>query len=124
MKAKINSKVKGKVAELEVVNILKDRGHFARRGQQFKGTEESPDVITGDTMKEFHLEVKRVERANFSKFMEQASKDKGKDQTALVIHRKSGEKWHVYLNLEEFMDIIEERDALRGLVSLEDMNCV
>ena len=40
----INSKRKGKVGELEVVNLLKNKGLTARRTQQFK--------LIGGTMKQ------------------------------------------------------------------------
>lgn len=42
----INSKRKGKVGELEVVNLLKDKGLSARRTQQFNGkTDGTSDVL-------------------------------------------------------------------------------
>ena len=53
----INSKKKGKVGELEIANILKNEyGLNARRGQQFSGSPDSPDVIC-EEMSDINIEV-------------------------------------------------------------------
>jgi len=62
---KINSRAKGGSGEREWANLLKSYGIQARRGQQFKGTKDSPDVET--ELKHLHFEVKRVEKLNISK---------------------------------------------------------
>ena len=58
---KINSKQKGKRGELELVHELESFGLHAERGQQFKGSPDSPDV-TCKELCDFHIEVKRNER--------------------------------------------------------------
>ena len=99
-----NSKRKGKVGELEVANYLKKHGLTAKRGQQYQGSPDSPDVIC-DEWSQFHLEVKRNESLNIEKAMQQSSKDSGTNQIPIVIHRKNREKWKVTLWLDDFIKL-------------------
>jgi len=50
---------KGKRGEREFSGFLASHGVNARRGRQYKGTPDSPDIISD--LDEFHFEVKRVE---------------------------------------------------------------
>lgn len=102
---KINSKQKGKRGELEVVHYLQDQGFEARRGQQFKGTEDSPDII--HNMGPYHLEVKRTEKLSIYKAMSQAKADKGDSEVAVVFHRRSKEKWLVVLEADDFIELVK-----------------
>lgn len=104
----INSKQKGKKGELELANYLKDRGLEARRGQQYSGSPESPDVIC-DSWPFIHIEVKRVEKLNIEDALQQSTRDSGEDQIPIVTHRKNREKWKVTLWLDDFIDIYERR---------------
>lgn len=99
-----NSRTKGKRGELEVAKILRERGYDSRRGQQFKGSPDSPDV-TG--LPGFHLEVKRVEQLRLKDAMEQSKRDAGEDEVPLVVHRKSREPWYVTVSLDDFLDLLE-----------------
>jgi Holliday junction resolvase len=55
------SRTKGKVGEREVAELLRANGfHAARRGVQYQGGADSPDVIG---LPGFHNEVKRTEAA-------------------------------------------------------------
>jgi hypothetical protein len=101
----INSRNKGKAAELEVASILKAHGFSARRGQQFKGTPDSPDVVCED-LDQFHVEVKRVEAGNLFNWMKKAIADAG-TKIPLVIHRRSREPWVAILDLEDFLNLIK-----------------
>ena len=56
----INSKRKGKVGELEVVNLLKEKGLTARRTQQFSGKADGTSDVICEELKNFHIEVKRA----------------------------------------------------------------
>ena len=98
---KINSKRKGKIGELEWVNVLKDFGYQAKRGQQFKGTEDSPDVLCDDLP--IHWEVKRVEALNINKAMTQAKDDAG-NKVPVVAHRKNNSEWLVTLSAKDFLE--------------------
>ncbi len=57
MKKKINSRRKGAAIELKAAKFLTSLGYPARRGQQFAGGNDSPDVIC-DELKHLHFEVK------------------------------------------------------------------
>jgi len=108
----INSKQKGKAGELEAVRVLKEHGFSdARRGQQFKGTPDSPDIIC-PSLGAFHFEVKRTERLNLYDAIGQAEKDAG-DSTPVVMHRKNNHKWVAILHFDDFVDIVKETDLIR-----------
>ena len=100
------SKSKGKRGEREVANLLKARGYKARRGQQFKGTSDSPDVICEDLP--FNIEVKYTERPNFKRYMEQSVSDCGEGQVPIVIHKYIRGEWHVMLKFKDFMDVVDQ----------------
>ena len=103
------SKTKGKVGEREVVNLYKERGYNARRGQQFKGTPDSPDV----EVEEFpwlHHEVKRVETFNAYKALKQAEEDRSEAQVPVVYHRRNKEEWIVVLKACDFLNILNRYD--------------
>ena len=67
MAKKINANRKGKAFERKVAHILSDNGFPARRGQQFAGSPDSPDVVSSDFP--FHIECKAVERLNIDNAM-------------------------------------------------------
>ena len=103
----VNSRMKGKRAELEIARFLRDHGFTeARRGQQFKGSADSPDVtgLTG-----FHIEVKRVERLDLAAAMDQSIRDCGQDEIPVVMHRKNNDYWKVTMRLDDFVEVINGR---------------
>lgn len=121
---KINSRQKGKAGELELVHFLKKYGYDdARRGQQFKGSPDSPDIEC-ESLREYHIECKRVERLQIYNAMEQASQDAGQDQTPVVFHRKNREGWLTILHSSDFMDMVKELQQLRSLVNAEETKTV
>ena len=101
----VNSKKKGKVGELEVAKILREHGFDSQRGQQFKGSPDSPDVTGIDGV---HIEVKRVEKLNITKAMEQSRTDAGDGEMPVVFHRKNREPWFVTMDLEDFLTLIKK----------------
>lgn len=100
----MNSRDKGKRGEREWAQVLRDMGFTqARRGMQFSGSPESPDVVGG--IPNTHAEVKRVENLNINEAMKQAIRDSGPDQVPYVAHRRNGTPWLVTLlasDLERF----------------------
>lgn len=72
----IHSRNKGKRGERQWRDELRAKGYTARRGQQFSGSPDSPDVIC-DELDWIHFEVKAVERLNIEDAMEQARRDCG-----------------------------------------------
>lgn len=103
----MNSRQKGARGEREFAQYLRDRGYEARRGQQFSGSPDSPDVVCHDLP--FHLEVKRVERFNAYSAMEQAATDCGPEQTPMVVHKRNRKEWLVVLRADDFFDLIQDR---------------
>lgn len=102
-----NSRRKGAVGEREIAKYLREHGFTdARRGQQFKGGADSPDVtgLTG-----FHIEVKRVERLDLNSAMEQSIRDCGENETPIVVHRRNNDYWKVTMRLDDFMEVINGR---------------
>lgn len=102
-----NSRRKGAVGEREIAKYLRDHGFTeARRGQQFKGGADSPDVVglTG-----FHIEVKRVERLDLNAAMEQSIRDSAPDEKPIVVHRRNNDYWKVTMRLDDFMEVIHGR---------------
>lgn len=95
-----NSKRKGKTGELEAAALLREHGFEARRGQQYSGGTDSPDVVC--SIPGIHIEVKRTERTDIYSWMEQATQD-GKEKIPVVLHRKSREGWVVILRAEDFL---------------------
>src|SRR5881394_284754 len=70
----MNSREKGKRGERQWRDELRANGYAARRGQQFSGSPDSPDVVC-DSLPWIHFEVKAVERLNVEEAMEQARRD-------------------------------------------------
>lgn len=103
-KKRINSRQKGAAAERELANLLKEKGYVtARRGQQFHGGGDSPDVVGLDG---FHIEAKRVEAGNLYNWLKQSVRDAKAGNVPIVIHRKSKEPWVVILKLDDFLPLL------------------
>lgn len=101
--AKINSNRKGKVGELELVNLFKSYGFDkAMRSQQYCGANHDADIVG---MKDLHIEVKRVEKLNVSKAIEQCMDDKREEELGIVAHRKNNEDWLVTMSFTEWMEL-------------------
>ena len=96
----MNSNLKGKTGERELANELRKNGYDCRRGQQYKGGADSPDVVG---LPGVHIECKRVEKLNLEAAYEQAVRDAGEDIPA-VFHRKNRKPWLVTLSLKDFME--------------------
>lgn len=96
---------KGKRGEREVASILREHGYeSARRTSQYAGiTGDSSDVVG---LAGFHIEVKRQERANIYEWFAQSKRDAGTD-TPVVVFRRSGDKWMILLEFEDFLEAIK-----------------
>ena len=100
----INSILKGRRGEREIAKYLREHGYAGKRGQQFKGGADSPDV---EGLPGFHIEVKRVERLDLQAAMEQSIRDAGND-TPIVVHRRNNDYWKVTMRLDDFMRLIRK----------------
>jgi hypothetical protein len=102
----MNSRVKGKVGEREFAALLREHGFDARRGQQFHGGAESPDVVS-DALAWLHVEVKRVQRLNLMDACAQAQGDcAGKPW--IVAHRRNHAPWLITMTAEFFFRLLRE----------------
>lgn len=100
---KINSNRKGKVGELELVNLFKSYGFDeARRSQQYAGINNDADIVG---MKDLHIECKRVERLNIENAIEQTKRDKREDELGVVAHRKNNKEWLVTMTFDEWIEL-------------------
>ena len=103
----INSKRKGKVGELEVVNLLKENGLTARRTQQFSGKADGTSDVLCEELKDFHIEVKRDEHLNIERAMKQSIRGSEMESTIpTVFHRKNKEQWKVTMRLEDWLKLV------------------
>lgn len=93
----MNSRSKGKRGELEAAQAWRELIGAARRGQQFHGGHDSPDLVVMDGI---HVEVKRVEQGNPYGWMDQAVGDAGPN-VPLVLHRRNKQPWLAIVRLED-----------------------
>ena len=101
-----SSKRKGKTGELECSKaISKHLGIEARRGVQYTGGTDSPDVVSDLTG--IHFEVKRTESLRLWDAMQQAQEDAG-DKVPVVVHRKNRKPWVVICCLSDLGDLATE----------------
>jgi len=117
-KKRKNSREKGARAEREVAQILKNYGFSARRGQQYSGGSDSPDVFVEGFRGKFHLEVKRTESFQLEKSLKQARSDSGEGEVPVVVHRKNNNDWVAVLDFELFLTLIKELEGRRELGDL------
>lgn len=106
----INSRNKGAAAERELAKFLRDRGIEARRGQQFSGGTDSPDVVAA--LPGYHIECKRVEQGNLYNWLAQAIRDAGPSKTPVVMHRRNRQEWVAILRLEDLLAILPREDGV------------
>ena len=101
----INSRQKGARGERQWRDKLRENGYqTARRGQQFAGGPDSPDVVCDD-LPQIHFEVKCVERLDLQKAMAQAMRD-GSGKWPVVAHKKNLKGWMVTMPDEVFFAIL------------------
>ena len=80
-------------------------GCQARRGQQFAGGTDSPDIV--HDCGAIHLEVKRVERGNPYDWIDQAVRDAG-GKIPLVLHRRNNRPWLAIVRLDDVPGLAQE----------------
>ena len=95
----MNSRQKGARGEREAAKEwARIMGGPARRGQQFSGGKESPDIAIAH--RNIHVEVKRVEAGNPYQWMEQAVRDAA-DKVPVVLHRRNGRGWLLIMRFDD-----------------------
>ena len=96
------SRTKGAGAERELAALIRDTwGYPVRRGYTFH---HESDLVGLDGI---HPEVKRVEKLNIHKAMEQAKEEaiKRDDGLPTVFFRRDRGEWLVCMRLEDWMDL-------------------
>ncbi len=108
--------------ELGVVHLLQALGIVARRGQQFKGTSDSPDVIVPEFKDYVHLEVKCVQGFLSKKMKDaylKALDERRVGQTPVLVHRylfrkgqtmgekRLGNRWLVTVDAKFFFTLLK-----------------
>jgi len=97
--------MKGKAGELELAAYLRDHGVAARRGRQFSGGPDSPDVVT--SLAGVHIECKRCEAGNPYVWLQQAIDDAGATALPIVAHRRNRRDWIAVLRLSDLLKLIK-----------------
>lgn len=96
----IFSRNKGKGGERELARELsRVFGISARRGVQFQGSPDSPDVVT--EISDLHIECKRTERFRLYESLEQAVDDCGATKIPVVFHRQNKKPWVAIVRLDD-----------------------
>lgn len=99
----MNSNRKGKVGEREAAAALtEDLGLEARRGVQYSGSPDSPDVV--HSLPGVHFEVKRTERISVYDAMGQATEDAG-GSVPVVLHRRNRGEWLAIVPLKRLKEL-------------------
>jgi len=100
------SREKGKAGEREAAGEwAKAFGGTARRGVQFQGSKDSPDIVTDHA--NIHIEVKRCESGSLYLWLAQAKFDCG-GKIPVVLHRKNKKKWVVIMELDDAPAFVRE----------------
>jgi Holliday junction resolvase len=113
----MNSRAKGCRGEREWRDQLKEAGFSARRGQQFSGGTDSPDVVC-PSLPSVHWEVKRVESGNPYGWMVQAVEDAG-SKIPVVAHKRNGRPWLCIIPADHFLDILRRSDLVASINTAE-----
>jgi hypothetical protein len=81
---------KGKRGERWARDIIKSWGFFARRGQQFAGHPDAPDVV--HDIASVFVEAKWDETVSVHRAIEQAILDSGPDDVPIVLLKRNGKR--------------------------------
>lgn len=102
----INSIQKGKAGEREFAEYLRKKGFEARRGQQFSGGTESPDVV--HSVPGVHFEVKRTEALKLIPALKQACDD-ADGKIPVVAFRRNRQGWVAILPMDDFVNLFSHK---------------
>lgn len=99
------SRAKGQRGEREFATFMQQHGIEARRGQQFSGSTDSPDVV--HSIPGVHLEIKRTEKLSLWDALAQAEKDAGPDKVPIVMHRKNHKPWVAIMDAGTLLEFLK-----------------
>ena len=99
----MNGNRKGKRGERQACEALRAAfGCEARRGQQFAGGAESPDVK--HSIEGLHFEVKRTEQLRLHEAMQQAIEECG-GAVPVVLHKANFKPWLAIVRLDDLDEL-------------------
>lgn len=98
------SRDKGKRGERLFASLLREHGFDARRGVQYQGSPDSPDVVG---LPGVHTEVKFVEKLNLHSAIEQSKRDAGDGEMPIVAHKRSREEWLVTMRFDDWIELFK-----------------
>ncbi len=107
----MNSRQKGKRGELDAAAFLSEQGFPARRGQQFAGSPDTPDVLC-PLLKHVHFEIKRTQRTDLYGWIKQAVTDAG-EKMPVVLHRKNNAEWLAIIRAPDLLALLRDTNSLR-----------
>jgi hypothetical protein len=117
-----NSRRKGKAGELEAAHYLTALFHTpVRRGRQFRGSPDSPDVVGLDGL---HVEVKRVEAGNVETWLKQSERDASTEQVPMVLHRRNGDAWKVTIRADDLLRFIDACSDILDKAHAADLSSI
>ena len=100
----VHSKHKGAAGERELAKeVARLFNCSARRGQQFAGGPDSPDIVT--SLSGIHFECKRTEHFQLWPAMEQATRDAG-ENVPTVCHRSNRHPWVMVVRLDDLPNLV------------------
>jgi hypothetical protein len=103
-------RAKGARAELEIVSIIRDAGWpNARRTSDGRVQLGRGDIIGGPAAT--HIEVKRHERLNIHRALDQVRADADALDLPILVHRPSRAPWMATLPLDELLALLALREA-------------
>ncbi len=102
----MNSRRKGEVGDRKFLELLREHGFNAQRSQQFKGSPDSPDVVS-NALEWLHAEVKRVQ--NLIDAYAQTDGDCG-GKPWIVAHRRNHAPRLITIRAQTFLNFL--RDVL------------
>ena len=105
---KLNSRDKGVRGELAFADFLRSHNIEARRGQQYAGGGDSPDVVSNLTA--VHFEVKNVAKGNPWGWLDQAIRD-GKGKLPIVAHKRNHKGWMAVMKMDDLIDLLIIREG-------------
>ena len=109
------SRSKGKVGEREAARELMKRisGSRIERSVQYAGRDAShgeggmPDLIG---MQGYHFEVKRTEKSQPYRWIEQVLKDKKTEEIGVILHRQNRKEWIVIMSIDDFCRLVNKAE--------------
>lgn len=108
----MNSRAKGKRAELEAALLLTQMGLRSRRSAQYCGSNGDADLVLDANL---HVEVKFQEQMHPYRWMEQAIRDSAKTKRKpIVLCRRTRSPWLVIVQASDLVAVC--REVLDGIV--------